>query len=221
MSTPLPPGPPLRQLTEQMELAALLRRAAKGDQPAFAELYDRTTDLLYSLAFRMLHSEGDAEEVLMDVYLKAWQNASSFDDSRGSVLAWLVTMTRTTAIDRIRYRRVAGRTTEPLPEGFSRQLATTETPEQTTLLHEAQATVLAALAQLPPEQQAALELAFFSGLSHAEVAARLGLPLGTLKSRIRLGLQRLKLLLGPDAAATPASPENQPPAGSASKGKEV
>ena len=162
---------------------------ADGNSAALAQLYDHSSSLLYGLAMRMLRSPEDAEEIVHDAYARAWRTASSYDGERGSVLSWLVLMTRSIAIDRIRSRR---RQPEPSrPE----VLATLETPESTLVSNERAVRVRKAIRDLPDDQRKLLELAFFRGLSHTEIAETAALPLGTVKTRIRAGLLRLRVAL--------------------------
>ncbi|MBI4484125.1 MAG: sigma-70 family RNA polymerase sigma factor, partial [Acidobacteria bacterium] len=135
-----------------------------------------------------------AEEVTFDVYTQVWRSAKSFDAQRGTITAWLVTLTRSCAIDRLRSVAVRSQHEEHLPE-FPQMAASPENPEQS----QQRRLVRAALEVLPPEQRQAIEMAFFSGLSHSEVATKLGLPLGTAKTRIRLGMMKLRELLGAGA----------------------
>lgn len=173
---------------------------AAGQQDAMAQLYDLTSPLVHGLTTRLLENPQDAEEVVLDVYMKAWRNAGQYSPERGSVIAWLVMMARTVSIDRIRSRQAQPRTVDFALPGLNEPQAIGASPEQRSLENEWRARVLAALRELPVEQREALWLAFFGGLSHAELAERLGQPLGTIKTRIRLGLRRLKNLLGESAA---------------------
>ena len=196
MSDPQPalsvrPNPNLTQLVSAM---------AAGQESAMGELYDLTSGLVHGVALRMLENPQDAEEVVLDVYMKAWRNASTYSTDRGSVTAWLVMMARSVAIDRIRSRNAQPKTLELTNLEFPEPAGAFATPEQATQERERQARVQLALRELPIEQREALILAFFGGLSHAELAERLGQPLGTIKTRIRLGLRRLRSLLGESAA---------------------
>jgi RNA polymerase sigma-70 factor (ECF subfamily) len=173
---------------------------ARGDQQAMGELYDLTSGLIHGVTLRILENAHDAEEVVLDVYMKAWRNASSYSDQRGSVTAWLVMMARSVAIDRIRSRNAQPRTLDLGGLEAPLQVATTATPEETTAQNQWRRRIQSAMGELPLEQREALMLAFFGGLSHAELADRLQLPLGTIKTRIRLGLRRLRTLLGENAA---------------------
>lgn len=172
------------------EQVALIRRVADGEERALSSLYDATSRLLYGLLLRMLNDTGAAEEVLLDVYTQVWRQAAQYDPRRGTPLGWLTTIARSRAIDRLR----AGRSKEGRHESLdlSVQTATTENLEEAMTMRETQRTVRAALGTLPPEQREAIELAYYAGLSHSEIAAETGQPLGTVKTRIRLGMVRLR-----------------------------
>ena len=187
----VPIAPPEFQFSEAEGLVA---RMAAGDHEALAGLYDRTCGLLYALALRILRNPADAEEVVHDAYARAWRNAGRYDAERGSVQTWLVLMTRSIAIDHIRSSRAAEDRTAPLEPVLDATPAPGN-PETDTVQSQRRHRIRQCLAQLPSEQRKVIELAFFSGYSHSELAARLGLPLGTLKTRIRLGLARLRFLL--------------------------
>jgi RNA polymerase sigma-70 factor, ECF subfamily len=176
-------------------LAALVAEMARGSQEALASLYDRTSPAVNGLLLRMLGLQQDAEEVLMDVYMKAWKNAAGYSPERGSVQAWLMMMARSVAIDRIRRRTTQPDTTSIAPENAPEPASPETSPEEQTSQGQWRTEVLRALNELPREQREALMLAFFEGLSHTELAARLGQPLGTVKSRVRIGLLRLRQIL--------------------------
>ena len=183
-----PPG------DRQPEDGELIRRMARGDKLACAELYDRFSRPLYSVALRILNDQSEAEDVMQDVFLALWEKAVSFDLSRGSAFGWAITLTRNRAIDRLRTRR--RRSTllnesfvEDLPGGHS---ASDPDSSDDLIFKEKTVAVRAALSTLPREQVRALELAFFSGLTQQEIAARLSEPLGTVKARIRRGLLKLR-----------------------------
>lgn len=178
----------------QHEDAALLQRMARGDQSACAALYDRFSRPLYSLALRILDEPADAEDVVQDVFLALWEKAATFEAQRGSAFGWAVTLTRNRAIDKLRTRR---RRSQLLADSFAGDLPGTSAPPAPDSLdnlaaQETSSAVRAALASLPAEQVRALELAFFSGLTQQEIAARLAEPLGTVKARIRRGLFKLR-----------------------------
>ena len=167
-----------------------VRRIVVADQGALASLYDATNHLVYGLALRILSNPADAEEVTLDIYTHVWRGASNFDERRGSVLAWLMTIARTRSIDRLRLLASRSRREEPWSE---RPGATVSQPlVQPGVGRE----VEAALSALAPEQREAIELAYWYGYSHTELAGRLGQPLGTIKTRIRLGMMKLRSQLG-------------------------
>lgn len=189
------PGAAARRATQVSALAVLVAQMAQGRQDALARLYDETSSLLNGLLLRMLDQPQDAEEVLLDVYMKAWKYAPSYTPDRGSVQTWLVTMARNTAIDRIRQKRAQPKTLSFEPEDAPEPESGEASPEEQTAMGQRRRKVQALLNELPAEQRQALVMAYFGGLSHAELAARLGQPLGTVKSRIRMGLLRLRSLL--------------------------
>lgn len=172
----------------------LVRRMARGDKAACAELYDRFSRPLYSVALRVLNDQAEAEDVVQDVFLALWEKAAGFDASRGSAFAWAITLTRNRAIDRLRTRR---RRATLLNESFVEDIPGTsggQDPDSADdlMFKEKSGAVRAALATLPPEQLRALEMAYFSGLTQQEISLRLSEPLGTVKARIRRGLLKLK-----------------------------
>jgi RNA polymerase sigma-70 factor (ECF subfamily) len=175
-----------------------VHRAAAGDQSGLAALYDESSALVYTIALRVLGNTEDAEEVTLDVYTQVWRTAASYDGSRGSVGAWLVMAARSRAIDKLRSRAGRIEREQPLLD-FTDPGAGTLSPEQQSELGQRSRRVRAALNSLPPEQREAIHLAFFSGLTHGELAERLGQPLGTVKSRIRLGMIKLREELEPYA----------------------
>ena len=169
--------------------APWIRAIADGDSSALAALYDASSSVVFGIAFRMLGDRADAEEVALDVYKYVWRSANSYDGSRGSAAAWLIMLTRSRCVDRIRARESRERAEEPA------RLQAAVSVMNPAAAHQA-SEVRKALASLPPEQAEVLELAYFSGYSHSELAERTGLPLGTVKTRVRLGLSRLRDLLG-------------------------
>jgi RNA polymerase sigma-70 factor, ECF subfamily len=171
-----------------------VRRIAAGDSAALARLYDESCRLVYSVALRIVADRADAEEVTLDVYTQIWQQAGQFTAERGTVTAWLVMLARSRAIDKVRSRGKRRRTEEPLV--FTDIRDESNSPEHEAGLAQKRRVVQSALASLSPEQRQAVELAYFSGLTHYEQAERLGLPLGTVKTRIRLGMMKLRELLG-------------------------
>jgi RNA polymerase sigma-70 factor, ECF subfamily len=180
---------------DQQYEVELIQRIANGDQAAFAVLYDRLSPILYSMALRMMNDAIEAEDVLQDGFVYIWQRANTFDASRGSPISWAITIVRHKAIDRLRVRLRGERLRERA--SASPELAS-EKDDQSALepfLRERRAQVKSALTKLPEEQREALQLAFFSGLTHQQIAAKIATPLGTVKARIRRGLLQLRQLL--------------------------
>ena len=175
------------------ELTALIRSVAVGDQSAMATLYDSTSRLVYGLTLRILGNAATAEDVLMDVYTQVWRQASQYDEKRGAPLAWLTTIARSRAIDRLRSSVQENSRREPL-ESVSLSAPNTSA-EDFTIASEMQRLVRQALESLSPEQSEVIELAYYGGYSHSEIAAKLGQPLGTVKTRIRLGMMKLREML--------------------------
>jgi len=168
------------------------------DEAALAELYDRYRVILFGLLMRILSNREEAEDVLQEVFLQVWRRAADFDANRGRPFTWLVTMTRSRGIDRLRTlaarERVAIAGARDESEAVSDAASDAFRSEQRGL-------VTSALAQLPDEQKRPLMLAYFDGLTQSEIAARLGAPLGTVKTRMRTGMMKLReLLAGKDAS---------------------
>jgi len=173
---------------------AALARMAQGDGDAVAELYDRHARPIYSLALRVLGDATEAEDVVQEVFAQAWRQAGRYSASRGAVAAWLLTLARSRAIDRLRAKRV--RPSGVVDDRAVDQVADAGPPADTQVLSSEQVSrVRAALDELPLLQRAAIELAYFEGLTHAEIAARLEQPLGTVKTRIRLAMTKLRDVL--------------------------
>ena len=169
---------------------ALISRIENRDAEALALLYDRHCARLLGLAHRILGDTGEAEEVLQEVFLYVWRSASSFDASRGTVLAWLLVSTRSRSIDRLRSRRhvsrAGTRSLEQVVESRAGDLEADAAEREWSALYRA------AIAELPQDQRKALELAYFEGLTQQEIAERTSTPLGTVKTRVRLGLMKLR-----------------------------
>lgn len=173
--------------------AVLVLQIARGDRQAFGRFYDRYASLVFTFAMRLLRVRSEAEDLLQEVFLQAWRQAATYSPERGSPEAWLVTITRSRAIDKLRSMRKR-----------EKSIARTDTVEGTEIgarvesgaaQSEAKLAVQDALAGLPEAQRRVLELAYFDGLTQSEIAARLGEPLGTVKTRMRAGLERLRGLL--------------------------
>ena len=172
-------------------LVSLLRQIAERDEVAFARLYELTSHRVFGLALRILRDHDAAADAALETYWTVWRNAGSFDPQRGRPLTWMLTVARSRAIDRLRTQR-RRRATEQRELDLAEPEDPAPSPEIVSAQAERCALLGAALGSLPEAQRIAIETAFFSGLSHAEVAAELGEPLGTVKSRIRLGLHSLQ-----------------------------
>lgn len=175
--------------------AELIRRMASGDRDAFARFYDRYASLVYPLIVRIVRGRGDADDVLQEVFWEAWQGAAAYDPSRGTPEAWLVMRARTRAIDRVRAARRRSETfVAPVDE---EAVAAAPAPGGDAADRAANRGLLAgALARLPGMQREVIELAYYDGLTQTEIAERLKQPLGTVKTRMRIGLERLREIVG-------------------------
>jgi RNA polymerase sigma-70 factor (ECF subfamily) len=174
--------------------AALLRRIVERQPDALAELYDRFSPTLLALARRILDSTADAEEVLQEVFVHVWNQAQRYDPARSSVSTWLVLITRSRAIDRRRSRGVVERTHSAAGQQAASSPDSYTSPEalQNVFIQERHERVLREMATLPAEQRQVLEMAFYQGLSQSEIAAKAGLPLGTVKTRTLLAMRKLR-----------------------------
>jgi RNA polymerase sigma-70 factor (ECF subfamily) len=180
------------ELRSESDLQPLLLRLRAGEQSALGELYDLTIGKVYALALAVLRSREDAEEVACDTYAQAWQQAARFDAERATVIGWLLMICRSRALDRLRQRR-ARQSDAHVPVDEAGELhADEESPEQFLARLQEGSKVHAALAQLSPERQRMVQLAFIEGLTHQEIAARTGIPLGTVKSHVRRALLELR-----------------------------
>ncbi|USQ75896.1 ECF RNA polymerase sigma factor SigK [Ornithinimicrobium cryptoxanthini] len=176
------------------DLSRLLTASASGDQDSFAALYDATAPRVLGLVLRVLRDRAQAEEVTQEVFLQVWRTAGSFDSSRGSALGWLLTLAHRRAVDRVRSvvaqsRRDVAYESQSVTTPFDSTAEIAEGRLEATEVH-------VALGALTATQRSAVELAFFDGLTHSEVSERLGVPLGTAKTRIRDGLRRMRNELG-------------------------
>jgi RNA polymerase sigma-70 factor, ECF subfamily len=182
------------------ETRVLFEHMARGHRPALEQLYDRHAHLVFSLALRVLRNQADAEEVVQEVFLQVWREAERYDPARGTPQAWLMMLTRTRAIDKLRAARRLGecrreaaimeQTVLPPPPGADDQVAERQL-------------VLGVLAGLSSSHRQLLELAYYEGLTQTEIAGRTGLPLGTVKTRIRMGLEHLRTALNDKGAGGP------------------
>jgi RNA polymerase sigma-70 factor, ECF subfamily len=188
------PGP------RQSDLEPLLHAIAEGDSDALQRFYDLTSPWVFRLALRLLSDRQLAEEATLDVFFQAWKRARDYDRSRGHVATWLLTMTRSRALDLMRFRAVRCLREEDLSADLTQRLCASvdqSDPTRPRGAFERDQLVHAAIAELPSDQRRAIELAYFPGLSHTEIAERLGEPLGTVKTRIRLGMLKLREKLRP------------------------
>jgi RNA polymerase sigma-70 factor (ECF subfamily) len=176
------------------DLAGLIADVHRGDERALAALYDATVGKLYGLASAILRSTDDAEDVVCETYAYVWANAARYDDSRGNVLAWLLMLCRSRALDRLRRRRAHTATLDQMQ--LTHVSSPAQEPEDVLSVVQQHTTMYAALAMLTPERRRLISLAFLHGLSHQEIAERTGLPLGTVKSHVRRALAQLREALG-------------------------
>jgi RNA polymerase sigma-70 factor (ECF subfamily) len=180
--SPLPP-----------DLSALFERVQRGDHDAFADLYDTIAASVYTTVQRVLRDPAMSEEVTQEVFVELWRSAARFDPSRGSVSTWAVTMARRRAIDRVRSEQSQRNRIEQL----GRRRPDVETPTDDAVVASLDAErVSRAMSELPADQRQIIQLAFIEGYSHSDIADQLGLPLGTVKGRVRGGLRRLSGKLG-------------------------
>jgi len=186
----------------EKEDVELIRRVAARDADALRELFCLYGKIVFGLAYRILGDRQYAEDCTQDVFVSLWRGAGSYDPKRARVTTWLLTITRNTAIDLV--RRYEVRRADPLPDGDSWSSGTSPDTAELAVAADDAERVAAALAELPTPQLEAVSLAYFESLSNSEIAARLGVPLGTVKSRIRLGLDRLRALAPAYALETDA-----------------
>ncbi|MGH7710971.1 MAG: sigma-70 family RNA polymerase sigma factor [Gemmatimonadaceae bacterium] len=182
--------------------AELVARLALGEELALGELYDRHSAVAYGLARAIVRDAADAEEVVADCFAQMWRTAASFDPARGSVAAWASTIVRTRALDLIRAQRRRARVLDDAAtmgdeEGAAGSPTPADTPDRDVERAEARQLVRRSLAELPPPQRRVLELAYFGGMSQSEIAELLSEPLGTVKTRMRAGLDKLRTALRP------------------------
>jgi RNA polymerase sigma-70 factor (ECF subfamily) len=171
----------------------LIEATARGDRAAFERLYDQFVGLVYTLGLRILGVRTDAEDLVQEVFLQAWRRAESYRPERGSPESWLMTIARNMAVDRLRAAHTVRKSLDALQSERARRFE--DAPVTRVALLEEGDDVRAALRQLSDEQRKVLELSYFDGLTQSEIARHLGEPLGTIKTRVRLGLEKLRRLL--------------------------
>ncbi len=175
----------------------LVSQIARGVSGAVRELYRRFSSMAYSLALRIGGDEADAEEVLVDSFFQVWKQAERYDTSRGTVAGWILNIVRSRAIDSMRSRLRVVRSLQKVKDGEEEapMASPPPNPEKQAMVRERQSVVQEALQTLPEDQRVVIELGYFSGLSQSEIAAELGQPLGTVKTRMRLVMQKLRRAL--------------------------
>ena len=178
----------------------LLARVARGDVAALRALYDQHASRAITIAFRILRNREEAEDVVQETFLEVWRRSAQFDPGRGGAVAWVVTIARSRAIDRLRARTIAGKTIASASEDADGLLPTPPpSPAVETERRRDERRVAAALGALPAAQRRAIELAYFEGLSQSEIAAKTASPLGTVKMRVKLAMAKLADLLGDES----------------------
>jgi len=181
----------------EYDLASLLARVARGDADALAMLYDQTVPAVHGIVLRILGDSAAAEEVTADVFVQVWQRAGGYDPGRGPALPWLMLLARSRALDRWRSGAATRARTEPM-EAAMAQPTHEPGPLVCAEIAQRRRLVIRAIAALPYDQRHALELAYYRGLSHAEIAEVIREPLGTVKTRIRTAMIRLRSVLAPE-----------------------
>ncbi|MGB8511158.1 MAG: sigma-70 family RNA polymerase sigma factor [Pyrinomonadaceae bacterium] len=189
--------------------AELIYEMVSGDETALAAFYERYGPIVFGLLLRMLRCRAEAEDVLQEIFLQVWRRAGDFDEARGRAFSWLVTLAHNRAVDRLRELKSRGR----VLDAVMRETSATpfEDAGEGVYRVEQRQILVAALAEIPDEQRLVLQLAYFENLTHTEIAERLGQPLGTVKTRIRAGLTKLRrsldaphVTVGPVNASRPA-----------------
>jgi RNA polymerase sigma-70 factor (ECF subfamily) len=177
----------------EADWVGLVRSIAAGDQRALHALYERTHRIVFTLIVRITHSRETAEEVTLDVFHEVWRRASTYDASGGTVVGWIMNQARSRAIDRVRFEQRKKRVGQPADSPLAETVVSD--PHDALDLREQGRLLRDALTTLTPAERQAIETAFFSELTHVEVAARLSQPLGTIKTRVRSGLGKLRQAL--------------------------
>ncbi len=196
----------MNRSTEPSPLLEHLRSMARGDHAALARTYDQMGPVVFSLAVRMLRDRPAAEDVTQDIFVQVWRQAANYDTGRGSPEAWIMMIARTRILDRLRSRS-AGIILKPVGDNLPDAPDGEDWPDDLAISREDAVNVRHALAELPHDQKYAIELAFFDGMTHVEISEKLNVPLGTIKTRIRLGLikirDRLRELMGEELVEVP------------------
>ena len=187
-----PVTPPQSADASAADDVSLIQRVRAGDQRALAALYDRWASLLYAVAFRFLRDPDEAEDMVEATFWQAWRQADRYEPVRGAVSTWLSMICHSRALERARAIRAFGAERQASLRAEMERAARPRDPARDAEGAERRARIRSALDQLPPEQREAVELAYYRGLSHTEIAEHTGQPLGTIKTRIRLAMQKLK-----------------------------
>ncbi len=174
---------------------SLISRIAAQDQVAMSLLYDRYARVIYTIAYKILNSSEESEEIVLDVFTQVWRIAKDYNSQKGRVDTWLFMLTRSRALDRLRnharfHKAIAA------SEDALMMHSHADSPEEDVLIQERNSHIMSCISEIPVEQRLVLDLAYFSGLSHSEIAAKTGISLGTVKTRIRLGLKKLREAIG-------------------------
>jgi RNA polymerase sigma-70 factor, ECF subfamily len=192
---------------ESQKLLEHLQAMAAGNHAALGHCYDTMGPVIFSLAVRMLRDRAAAEDVTQDIFVQVWRQAGKYDTTRGSPEAWMLMIGRTRILDRLR-SRAAGVVLKSVGDNLPDAPDEDDWPEDLAISREDAVNVRQALAELPADQRQAVDLAFFDGLSHVEISEKLGVPLGTIKTRIRLGLMKIREKLRGRMGALEAQQEN-------------
>lgn len=188
---------------EPNPLLEVLQRMARGEHAALAKCYDQMGPVVFSLAVRMLRDRPAAEDVTQDIFVQVWRQVANYDTTRGSPEAWIMMIARTRILDRLRSRS-AGIVLKPVGDHLPDAPDAEDWPDDLAISREDAVNVRRALSELPHDQKHAIELAFFDGLTHVEISEKLSVPLGTIKTRIRLGLIKIRDSLQELMGETPA-----------------
>ena len=191
----VPTGP-----TDRARDRELLERVARGDVAALRTIYEQHASRAITIAYRILRNKEEAEDVVQETFLEVWRRSGQFDPGRGGAVAWVVTIARSRAIDRLRARNIAGRTiATAADETIGLLPVAPPSPAVETQRKRDEKRVAAALSTLPPAQRRTIELAYFEGLSQSEIATKTASPLGTVKMRVKLAMAKLAELLGDES----------------------
>ncbi len=179
-----------------IEATNLLTKIAAGDRASLSMLYDRYSRMVYAIAWKSLNSVEDCEEVVLDVFAQIWRIADRFDSRKGSIEQWIFTLARSRILDRLRKFQRLNKVNEAIAAGKEIEFPTASVdPIEAVEIGERRQQVLSALSRIPPEQRQVVKMAYYQGFTHTEIAASTGLSIGTVKTRLRLGLSKLKVAL--------------------------